>query len=123
MFKDREGTGHSLARAGRLQAEKSVEAKLGEGLQCILGGLGFTPRFYEPCQRRSDKSELGLERWLDLQSRWHRTGDSRQAGGNGSPVFTHQLPCSPCALELSSWQRHSQVLIPRDPPHTPSYSG
>lgn len=73
VFRDPAGTGQGSACSPRFpfstRAEKAIEAKLGKGLECQTRGLWLYAQAAEPTQRTGDKSELGLERWLDSQSR------------------------------------------------------
>lgn len=52
-----------------IKAGKQVEAKLGKGLECHTQGSSLYSQALQSQAQRSDESELGLERWLDLQNR------------------------------------------------------
>lgn len=51
------------------KAGQKVQAKLGKGLKCHTQGSWLYSQALLSPVKESDKSELGLERWLDLQSR------------------------------------------------------
>lgn len=88
-------------------------------LNAILGGPGFIHRLCRAKSERNDRSELGLERRLDL----HKAGDIRlktagQGGGQSSRAYPHQispalhLPLNFLPVEIFSSSQPQRPKLP-----------